>query len=384
VKPLLVFGARPNFVKIAPIYRAMCATEVFDPVLVHTGQHFDDVMSDAVMNALELPAPDIRLEVGAGSPTWQIATIMTRLESVYGHLKPDCTVVVGDVRSTLAAALASDVLGVPVAHVEAGLRSFNDSMPEERNRVLTDRMSRWLFAPSADAVANLEAERIAAERVHLVGNVMIDSLDWVLPRIDVPEVRHRFGTSATDFGLVTLHRKSNVDDQVVLGRLLSALVQVSAELPLLFAVHPRTRQRLEVSDIEIGAGITMLPPLNYPDFIALLSAATLVLTDSGGIQEEAVVLGVPCLTLREETERPSTLAGGRNEVVGTDPAVIVAAARSRLRGPEPGGPTAPSAFRPPLWDGHAAERIVSVMAEGPNAGGGAFAAPSRSHVLSPW
>jgi UDP-N-acetylglucosamine 2-epimerase (non-hydrolysing) len=356
-----VFGARPNFVKIAPIHRAMCATDLFDPVLVHTGQHFDDVMSEDVMTALELPAPDIRLEVGAGSQAWQIATIMTGLESVYEQVKPDCTVVVGDVSSTLAAALVSDTLGVPVAHVEAGLRSYNDSMPEERNRVLTDRMSRWLFAPSADAVANLEAERIAAERVHLVGNVMIDSLDWVLPRIDVSEVRRRYGTSATDFGLVTLHRPSNVDDPVVLGRLLRALRHVSAELPLLFAVHPRTRQRIELGETEIGAGITMLPPLGYPDFIALLSEATLVLTDSGGIQEEAIVLGAPCLTLREETERPSTLAGGRNEVVGTDPAVILSAARARLADRAADTFAGRSVFRPPLWDGHTAERITAVM-----------------------
>lgn len=360
MRPLLVFGARPNFMKIAPIHRAMCATDDFDPVLVHTGQHFDDVMSEDVIESLELPAPDIRLEVGAGTQAWQMATVMTRLEAVYEQVKPDCTVVVGDVSSTLAAALVSDTVGVAVAHVEAGLRSFNDSMPEERNRILTDRLSRWLFAPSADAVANLEAERIAPERVHLVGNVMIDSLDWVLPRIDVVGVRGRYGVADRDFGLITLHRPSNVDDPAVLGRLMGALTRVSTMIPLLFAVHPRTRQRLELGNIEMGGGITMLPPLNYPDFIGLLSQAALVLTDSGGIQEEAVVLGAPCLTLREETERPSTLVGGRNEVVGTDPAAIVAAARSRLadRGAD-GSPARP--FRPPLWDGHTAERITAVM-----------------------
>lgn len=361
MRPLLVFGARPNFMKIAPIHRAMCATDGFDPVLVHTGQHFDDVMSTDVMEALELPAPDILLEVGAGTQAWQIATVMTRLEAVYEQVKPDCTIVVGDVSSTLAAALVSDTVGVPVAHVEAGLRSFNESMPEERNRVLTDRLSRWLFAPSADAVENLAAERVAPERVHLVGNVMIDSLDWVLPRIDVAQVCKDHGVAAGEFGLVTLHRASNVDDPVVLGRLLSALGLISAELPLLFAVHPRTRQRLELADIEIASRISMLPPLNYPDFIALLSESALALTDSGGIQEEAVVLGVPCLTLREETERPSTLAGGRNVVVGTDPAVIVPSARARLRHRQADGSFTRSAFRPPLWDGRSAQRIVTIM-----------------------
>jgi UDP-N-acetylglucosamine 2-epimerase (non-hydrolysing) len=265
------------------------------------------------------------------------------------------------VSSTLAAALVSSTVGVPVAHVEAGLRSFNEAMSEERNRVLTDRLSRWLFAPSADAVENLKTEGVAGERVHLVGNVMIDSLDWVLPRIEVTQVRSHFGIAGRDFGLVTLHRPSNVDDPVVLERLVWALGQVSAELPLLFAVHPRTRQRLERSDLGIADGITMLPPLNYPDFIALLSESALVLTDSGGIQEEAIVLGTPCLTLREETERPSTLAGGRNEVVGTDPAVIVAAARARLRQRASEGHLGRSAFRPPLWDGHTAERIAAIM-----------------------
>jgi len=359
VRPLLVFGARPNFVKIAPIHRAMSANPVFDPVLVHTGQHFDAVMSDDVIKALELPAPDIALEVGAGSQAWQIATIMTRLEPVYEQVKPDCTVVVGDVSSTLAAALVSGTLGVPVAHVEAGLRSFNESMPEERNRILTDRLSRWLFAPSADAVINLEAEGIEADRVHLVGNVMIDSLDWVLPRIDVPDVRRRFGVGESGFGLVTLHRASNVDDPAVLARLVGALVEVSRAVRLLFAVHPRTQQRLELADLDTGPGITMLPPLNYPDFVALMSAASLVLTDSGGIQEEAVVLGTPCLTLREETERPSTLEGGRNKVVGTDPETILAAARESLAASSAG--RLPP-YRPPLWDGLTAQRVAEVLA----------------------
>jgi UDP-N-acetylglucosamine 2-epimerase (non-hydrolysing) len=360
LRPLLVYGTRPNFVKIAPIHREMRRRDGFDPVLVHTGQHFDASVSADVITALELPEADIHLDVGPGSPSSQIATIISRLEPVFESVRPDCTVVAGDVSSTLAAALVSDILGVPVAHVEAGLRSFNWSMPEERNRVLTDRLSRWLFAPSEDAVENLANEGTSPDRIHLVGNVMIDSLDWVMPRLDVSEVRRRYGVGETEFGLVTLHRASNVDDESVLAGLLMALVEISESLPLLFAVHPRTRQRLDVLEGMSAVGLSFLPPVSYTDFIALMSGSRLVLTDSGGIQEEAVVLGVPCLTLREETERPITLTDGRNEVVGVATAAIVKAARARLARPM----SAPTPFRPPLWDGHTAERIVAAIAVG--------------------
>jgi UDP-N-acetylglucosamine 2-epimerase (non-hydrolysing) len=285
---------------------------------------------------------------------------MTRLEPAYEKVRPDCTIVVGDVSSTLAAALVSDILAVPVAHVEAGLRSFNWSMPEERNRVLTDRLSRWLFAPSADAVENLVSEGTTLERIHLVGNVMIDSLDWVMPRLDVGEARQRYGVAGAEFGLVTLHRPSNVDDEAVLAGLLEALSEIAQSLPLLFAVHPRTRQRLDASTGTRASGLRFLPPVSYTDFIGLMSAARLVLTDSGGIQEEAVVLGTPCLTLREETERPITLTEGRNEVVGVAPAAIVKAAFARLARSR--GACTP--FRPPLWDGHTAERIVAAIVAG--------------------
>jgi UDP-N-acetylglucosamine 2-epimerase (non-hydrolysing) len=360
VRPLLVYGTRPNFVKIAPIYREMQRRDGIDPVLVHTGQHFDAAVSADVIEALELPTADIHLEVGPGTQPSQIATIMTRLEPVYEKVRPDCTIVVGDVSSTLAAALVSDILGAPVAHVEAGLRSFNWSMPEERNRVLTDRLSRWLFAPSADAVENLANEGTPPERIHLVGNVMIDSLDWVMPRLDIGEVRQRYGVADTDFGLVTLHRAGNVDDDAVLAGLLAALSEIAQSLPLLFAVHPRTQQRLEASKTTSTGGLSFLPPMPYTDFIALMSAARLVLTDSGGIQEEAVVLGTPCLTLREETERPITLTEGRNEVVGLMPAAIVKAASARLTRPR----SDCTPFRPPLWDGHTAERIVAAIVAG--------------------
>ncbi|HEV8065653.1 MAG TPA: UDP-N-acetylglucosamine 2-epimerase (non-hydrolyzing) [Acidimicrobiales bacterium] len=359
MKALLVYGTRPNFIKVAPLHRALRATPSLEPVLVHTGQHFDASMSDDIIAALEMPVADIRLDVGAGTQAWQIATVMQRLEPVYESVKPDCTIVVGDVSSTLAAGLASDTLGVPVAHVEAGLRSRNPSMPEERNRVLTDHLAHWLFAPSADAVENLAQEAIRPQSVYLVGNVMIDSLDWVLGRIDPDEIRRRYGVAGRPYGVVTLHRPSNVDDAVVLRGLASALAAIGEDLPLLFAVHPRTQRRLEVAGIHLGSGVTILPPVNYPDFVGLESAASLILTDSGGIQEEAVVLGVPCLTLRAETERPSTLDSGNNEVVGTEPAQVVAAARRRLAGDA----TAHAAFRPPLWDGHTAERVAAVMTE---------------------
>ncbi|MGH9917572.1 MAG: non-hydrolyzing UDP-N-acetylglucosamine 2-epimerase [Nitrososphaerales archaeon] len=362
MKALLVVGTRPNFMKIAPLYRAMHGSAEFDPVLVDTGQHFDHEMSGAFLEVLQLPEPDYRLQIGPGTQAQQIAAVMTALEPVLEHVGPDVTVVVGDVSSTLAAALASDILSVPVAHVEAGLRSRNWAMPEERNRVLTDRLSKWLFTPSADANDNLAAEGITPQRIHLVGNVMIDSLEWVLPHLDPEKARARHGVSDGPYGLVTLHRPANVDDHLVLGGLVQALREVSEAIPLVFPVHPRTQQRLvqhfgfPEPDEGLGSSrLRLVSPLDYLEFIALLSQASLVLTDSGGIQEEATVLGVPCLTTRNETERPVTLADGANEVVGIEPARIVEAAQRRLAGRKR------RASRPPLWDGRSAERIVEVL-----------------------
>ena len=365
MRPLLVFGARPNFMKIAPLYRAMRSRPGWEPVLVHTGQHFDASMSGDFIRSLELPVPDVHLDVGPGSQAGQIAEIMKRLEPVILDRAPDVTVVVGDVSSTLAAALTAATLGVPVAHVEAGLRSRDWSMPEERNRVLVDRLSAYLFTPSPDADDNLAAEGIPAERVHNVGNVMIDSLDWVLPRMRPEWVRRPFGVAAGGYGLVTLHRAGNVDEPLVLLRVMAALAEVAAELPLLFPVHPRTAARIAglrgpnatdgMGVPEDGDAIRLLPPLSYTEFVALLAGAALVLTDSGGIQEEATVLGVPCLTLRENTERPITVEYGANELVGTDPRRIVAAATRRLSGRRP------AARRPPGWDGRTAGRIVDVL-----------------------
>ena len=329
-----------------------------DPILVHTGQHFDASMSSEIIAALELPVADLHLDVGPGSQAWQIATIMTRLETIYKEIQPDCTVVVGDVNSTLAAALVSEILDVPVAHVEAGLRSFNPTMPEERNRALTDRLSRWLFAPSTDAVDNLRNEGMPESRIQLVGNVMIDSLDWILPRVDIADVLQRHHVVRNEFGIVTLHRPSNVDNQAVLLGMVRALSEISRDHKLLFAVHPRTRKRFEEWNVQLPDRLQLMPPVAYPDFVALMSAAAIVLTDSGGIQEEALVLGIPCLTLREETERPITLTNGRNEIVGTDPNVIVRTAFEKFAH-APGWRGEP--FRPPLWDGHTAERIVEVL-----------------------
>ncbi|HLI43041.1 MAG TPA: UDP-N-acetylglucosamine 2-epimerase (non-hydrolyzing) [Acidimicrobiales bacterium] len=363
MRPLVVVGARPNFMKAAPLLRAMAERPGFEPLLVHTGQHFDREMSGEFFEALELPAPDVHLGIGAGSRAWQLGEILHRLEPVYGETGSDATVVVGDVSSTLAAALTSSTLGIPVAHVEAGLRSRNWSMPEEANRVLTDRLSDWLFTPSEDADANLLAEGIEPERIFRVGNLMIDSLLWMSERVDAAQRCESFGVEPGRFALATLHRPGNVDDPAVLGGLVDALTEVSRKLPLLFPVHPRTRARLEALRRETAAtGLGLLPPLAYPDFVALMSCAALILTDSGGIQEEAMVLGTPCLTLREETERPVTLAGS-NEVVGILPGPIVEAAMRRLEV----GRAEP--VRPPLWDGHAAERVLDVLAAGPPARG---------------
>lgn len=355
MRTALIFGARPNFMKIAPVYRAMGERGGFDPFLVHTGQHFDPEMSDRFVQALELPAPDVNLEVGAGSQGWQIAEVMKRLEPILLERQPNLTVVVGDVSSTLGAALISHTLGIPVAHVEAGLRSRDWSMPEERNRVLTDRLSRFLLTPSHDADANLLAEGIDPSAIHFVGNVMIDSLDHALPRLPRDEVRARLNVADGPYGLVTLHRPSNVDEPAVLRGLIGALERISFELPLLFPVHPRTRSRLEALDLHVGGNVRLLQPLDYLEFVSLLVDAGIVLTDSGGIQEEAAVLGVPCLTLRDNTERPITLASGANELVGSDPERVVEAALRRLSGPR----SVP--HRPPLWDGKAAQRIADVL-----------------------
>jgi UDP-N-acetylglucosamine 2-epimerase (non-hydrolysing) len=310
-------------------------------------------MSAVFFEQLKLPPPDVDLGVGSGTHAEQTAAVMVAFERHVADHPTDAVVVVGDVNSTLAAALVAAKLGIPVAHVEAGLRSRDWSMPEEVNRVLTDRLSQWLLTPSADADDNLAAEGIAAERVHLVGNVMIDTL---LANLDEARARSAADVAnarlPAEYAVLTLHRPSNVDDPGVLGAVIAAIGEVAGEVPVAFPVHPRTRRQLE--SIGIPAGLRCLEPMPYLDFIGLVDGARLVMTDSGGIQEETSVLGVPCLTLRDTTERPITCELGTNRVIGTDPAAIPPAARAALA----------TEWRPasiPLWDGHAGERIAEVL-----------------------
>lgn len=352
---LHVVGARPNFPKVAPIMRVMARQPaVFRQTLVHTGQHYDQQMSQVFFRDLQLPQPDVFLGIGAGTHAQQTARIMLAFEEVLQHRRPDLVIVVGDVNSTLACALVCAKLGVRLAHVEAGLRAGDRTMPEEINRVLTDQLADLLFTPSPDADANLLREGIPAERIHCVGNVMIDSLQQALPLAAQRPILAQLALQPHAYGLVTLHRPANVDDPAVLQRLLTALEQIGRELPLIFPVHPRTRQRL-AEVIAPSAGLRLIDPLGYLDCLQLTRHARLVLTDSGGLQEESSVLGVPCLTLRSTTERPITVTHGTNRVVGTQPDAILAAAADVLSRPLP----APA--RIPGWDGHAAERVVEVL-----------------------
>jgi len=360
LKVINVVGARPNFMKVAPIVAAMQRRErEFAPLVVHTGQHYDAQMSDAFFSDLDLPAPDVHLGVGSISHAAQTAAIMQRFEPVVLEEKPDWVLVVGDVNSTLAAALVCAKLGVKVAHVEAGLRSRDRTMPEEINRLLTDQIADLLFTPSPDADENLRAEGIPSERIRLVGNIMIDSLYKHLERAAQSQIKNQLGLADKTYAVLTLHRPANVDDRQVFGRILDALTKISEQLPIIFPVHPRTRKTISELglDARVGKirGLRLIEPLGYLDFLSLYSSARLVLTDSGGIQEETSVLGIPCLTLRENTERPITVTMGTNKIVGSDPEKIVAAAFAALE--QPLKPTTAI----PLWDGHTAERIVAAL-----------------------
>lgn len=346
-----VAGARPNFMKIKPVLDAL-ESRGADTVLVHTGQHYDAGMSHVFFDELGLRRPDHSLGVGSGTHAGQTARMMVAFEPLVDRLAPDAVVVVGDVNSTVAASLVAAKANVALAHVEAGLRSGDWTMPEEVNRVVTDRLSRWLLAPSPDAVDNLTAEGADPCRIHLVGNVMIDTLLANLDRARRRPVLEDLGLSGGGYGLVTLHRPATVDDPATLGPLMEALATISAELPLLFPVHPRTRGNL--ASLGLPESLRLIEPTGYLDFIALEAAARLVLTDSGGVQEETTVLGVPCLTLRDSTERPITVSEGTNQVVGRDPARVIAAAREAIAHPPP-------ARRPALWDGQAAARIAEAL-----------------------
>jgi UDP-N-acetylglucosamine 2-epimerase (non-hydrolysing) len=386
IRLLSVVGARPNFMKIAPIVDELNKEELrkdelkedgreklpgIEHCLVHSGQHYDELLSGNFFADLGLPKPDVNLEAGSGSHAVQTAEIMKRLEPVLLDYKPQMVLVVGDVNSTIAAALTAVKLGIRVAHIEAGLRSFDMTMPEEVNRKLTDAISSLLFVTEQSGVDNLKHEGVPAEKIFLVGNVMIDSLlrhreiaarSPILDRLGM----RQNGSCCRPYGVLTLHRPSNVDDPKTLRGILSAVSALATEFPVFFPIHPRTRKNVERFSLlrylansaeRNDVGIVPLDPLGYLDFLSLNDRARIVLTDSGGVQEETTVLGVPCLTLRENTERPATVEHGSNQVVGVEPGRILAAARSILQKP------ARQFERPPLWDGKAASRIVAVLRE---------------------
>jgi UDP-N-acetylglucosamine 2-epimerase (non-hydrolysing) len=343
--------------KMAPIIAAMRARggEIAQS-LVHTGQHYDESMSGSFFRDLEMPAPDINLEARGGSHAEQTARVMLAFEPVLAERKPDWVVVVGDVNSTLACALVASKLGVKVAHVEAGLRSFDRSMPEEINRTLTDRVSDLLLTPSLDADENLLREGIEPQRIKRVGNVMIDTLHAQLKRAEGSGILDRLAVEPRRFAVVTLHRPANVDDAATLASLFAALAEVARKLAVVFPAHPRTQARMAEFGIEAPAGVRAIDPLGYQDFLKLWSSSRMVLTDSGGLQEETTALGIPCLTLRENTERPVTLKQGTNHLVGLDPRRITTVA-GRILNDE----YTHEGRVPELWDGHAAERIVEAL-----------------------
>jgi UDP-N-acetylglucosamine 2-epimerase (non-hydrolysing) len=360
MKILHVVGARPNFMKVAPVLAELKKVPRVEQVLVHTGQHYDPNMSDVFFQDLGMPAPDAHLGAGSGTHAQQTARMMAEVEPVLTRHRPDVVVVAGDVNSTIAVALVATKLWMPVAHIEAGLRTFDWRMPEEVNRVLTDRIAELLFTPSRDADENLRREGIDMSRVHFVGNVMIDSLQAALPRARESRIHEKLGVRKGGYALTTLHRPSNVDEPAALEKLLAVLAEISGRLPVVFPLHPRTRARVDADAslrerLERMRGLKLTDAVGYLDFLALTANARLVITDSGGIQEETTALGVPCLTVRENTERPVTVEVGTNTLVGTDPAQIVPAAIEVLEGRGKKGRV------PELWDGRAAERVARVL-----------------------
>jgi UDP-N-acetylglucosamine 2-epimerase (non-hydrolysing) len=360
MRVLNVVGARPNFMKIAPLMAAWKAHPSIEPLLVHTGQHYDPNMSDLFFEELGIPRPDINLEVRGGSHTFQHAEVMKAFEPVCLDLKPDLLVVVGDVNSTVSCALVAAKLGIRVAHVEAGLRSFERTMPEEINRVLTDQLADLLFVSEESGLINLSREGLDHEGVHFAGNVMIDSLLTHLPRAERSPVLEDLDLKATSYGVLTLHRPANVDSPEVLERLLDVLAKVHAEVPLVFPAHPRTLDRMAKfglrEKLNQFKGLKIVEPMGYFDFLKLVRHARIIMTDSGGIQEETTVLRVPCVTLRETTERPSTCLVGTNRLAGTDPVRIWQEFEGAMAAD-------PQSFGiPARWDGKAAQRIAAVIA----------------------
>ena len=366
----LVAGARPNFMKIAPIVRALQAQQALTFKIIHTGQHYDRDMNDVFFEELGIPQPDLFMAAGGGSHAQQTAKIMIAFEELCASAPPAAVLVVGDVNSTLACAIVAKKFNIPVAHVEAGLRSGDMSMPEEINRLVTDSISDWFFVTEPSAVGHLQREGKRDSAIHYVGHVMVDNVLFQADKLAAMDTsgfemaaykgthfnKDGHGAHGGRYGVVTLHRPSNVDDPVIFARIAGALREIATELPLLFPVHPRTRANLEKFGIDLGPNITLAGPQGYMAFLNLWKDAALVLTDSGGLQEETTALGVPCVTIRENTERPITVDEGSNVLAGTDPVAITFEARKILRGEGKQGK------RPHLWDGKAAERIVDVLA----------------------
>ena len=361
----LVAGARPNFMKIAPIVRALQAQEGLSFKIIHTGQHYDREMNDVFFEELGIPQPDVFMAAGGGSHAQQTAKIMVAFEELCVAERPAAVLVVGDVNSTLACSIVAKKLVIPVAHVEAGLRSGDMAMPEEINRLVTDSISDWFFATEPAAVDHLRREGKPDSAVHYVGHVMVDNVLYQADKLSQADTS-AFETSAFKaerqagggrYGVVTLHRPSNVDEPETFARIAGALKEIAQELPLIFPVHPRTRANIEKFGIDLGPNVTLAGPQAYMAFLNLWKDAAVVLTDSGGLQEETTALGVPCVTIRENTERPVTVEEGSNVLAGTDPEVIVREARKVLRGEGKQG------RRPQLWDGKAAERIVAILSK---------------------
>lgn len=368
MKIILLAGARPNFMKIAPVIRAMGrynsvhSESVFQPVLVHSGQHYDYEMSRVFFEDLEIPEPDVHLNVGSGTHAGQTAGVMVEFEKALLDEKPGMVVVVGDVNSTLAGAIAAVKLHIPVAHIEAGVRSGDRSMPEEINRLLTDMISDYLFTPSAEASGNLKREGVPESRIFAVGNVMVDSLLFNKPKAERSGVLGELGLKAGAYSLLTLHRAANVDDRETLGKIAGAVSRIARDIPVVFPAHPRTRKNIEAFGMEGAFGnerIIFIKPQGYIRFLSLLMGARFVMTDSGGVEPETTVLGVPCLTLMDSTAWQETVTHGTNVLVGISAERIIEEARKIMDGRNKDRKI------PPLWDGKAAERIVDVLAGGP-------------------
>ncbi len=359
IKIINIVGTRPNFMKIAPIMQFMKSSKRIEPILLHTGQHYDVQMSDTFFNELKIPRPDISLDIGSDTHARQVARIMEKFDKVCDDIQPDAILVVGDVNSTMACSLVAAKKGIKIIHVEAGIRSGDRSMPEEINRLVTDSIADYLLPPSQDAVENLLAEGHSSDSIQMVGNIMIDTLLMHQSQINASAVHKTLGIKGKEYVALTLHRPSNVDDPVTFERILDALQIIQTKIRIVFPIHPRTRKMLKDLNLESRInnmpGLILCDPLGYFDFGKLVSGAKFVLTDSGGIQEETTVYGIPCITLRENTERPITITMGTNEIAGSDTQKIIDYALQILEGKWKKGSI------PQLWDGKTAERIVSFI-----------------------